>query len=339
MNFTKNKFIHTALLLCLMGLSIPVYADEESYPLDTVIWQDHNIPVCWEVDENDDMVTKNQKQFGQILVKDAVKDTWEKNSQLVFSGWEACTDQDNNGIRISLLKDINDEDGAKTKGLGNKLKGKKNGILLNNILKKWNSRCVSLYGLESCIKAIAIHEFGHALGFAHEQNRNDGPSKCPKEMRQGTNGNAIFTDWDLNSVMNYCNPKYNATELSPIDTLTVKTYYGRITNYIDDTRKIEIPVVKTEDSIYSVSLSDPDGDGWWKVDKWELTTKKSSKTATFEEDTQILTIPLAKVIEKNGHVSSLYAAFMRRRDNGEYKIVATHKVQPVPEEIKQTNSE
>jgi putative transposase len=33
-----------------------------------------------------------------------------------------------------------------------------------------------------------------------------------KEMRQGTNGNAIFTDWDLNSVMNYCNPKYNATE-------------------------------------------------------------------------------------------------------------------------------
>jgi hypothetical protein len=51
-----------------------------------------------------------------------------------------------------------------------------------------------------------------------------------------------------------------------------------------------------------------------------------------------LTIPLAKVIDKNGHVSSLYAAFMRRRDNGEYKIVATHKVQPVPEEIKQTNS-
>jgi hypothetical protein len=53
--------------------------------------------------------------------------SWEKHSQLVFSGWEACTDQDNNGIRIRLLKDINKKDGSRTQGLGNNLKGKRNG--------------------------------------------------------------------------------------------------------------------------------------------------------------------------------------------------------------------
>jgi hypothetical protein len=134
--------------------------------------------------------------------------------------------------------------------------------------------------------------------------------------------------------MNYCNPNYIVTKLSPIDILTVKTYYGRITSYNSNTLKLKIPVIKIEGLTYSASLSDPDGDGWFQVDKRELTTKKSSKLVTFEEDTKLLTIPLAKVIDKSTHVTSLYAAFLRSRDNGEFKIVVSHKIQPTPREIK-----
>jgi hypothetical protein len=101
--------------------------------------------------------------------------------------------------------------------------------------------------------------------------------------------------------MNYCNPNYIVTKLSPIDILTVKTYYGRITSYNSNTLKLKIPVIKIEGLTYSASLSDPDGDGWFQVDKRELTTKKSSKLVTFEEDTKLLTIPLAKVIDKSTH--------------------------------------
>jgi hypothetical protein len=37
-----------------------------------------------------------------------------------------------------LLKDINKKDGSRTQGLGNNLKGKRNGMKLNNIMKNWN---------------------------------------------------------------------------------------------------------------------------------------------------------------------------------------------------------
>ena len=61
---------------------------------------------------------------------------------------------------------------------------------------------------EFCIRAIAVHEFGHAIGYSHEQNRPDTPPSCD-ELPQGHNGDALFGAWDVASIMNYCNPTWN----------------------------------------------------------------------------------------------------------------------------------
>jgi hypothetical protein len=72
-----------------------------------------------------------------------------------------------------------------------------------------------------------VHEFGHALGYSHEQNRFDAPGECA-ELKQGPNGdNVSLTSYDPNSVMNYCNPVYNnAGKLSEKDIKALQILYG-----------------------------------------------------------------------------------------------------------------
>jgi len=170
--------------------------------------------VCW---ENPD--TSNVG--GRSVVKSAVENTWQANSQLMFQGWAECR-PNNHGIRIRIA-----DAGPHTKGLGRQLDGKKDGMVLNFTFGTFSTSCAKTEAKRNeCIRKIAVHEFGHALGWSHEQNRWDAPGECAQQA-QGPNGDVLLTPYDKDSVMNYCNELWNNDgQLSKYDLIALQNLYG-----------------------------------------------------------------------------------------------------------------
>ena len=196
----------------------PPQFEDFGYLLSSAVWPSAEdepaiIFVCW---ENPDESNAEARGW----VQEAVEQTWAAEAGMEFRGWRQCAEI-NRGVRILIT-----DSGPMVKALGAGLDGLENGMHLNFTFENWGQGCQEFR--KTCIRAIAVHEFGHALGFAHEQNRADVPGECAElGLEQGADGDTALTPYDPDSVMNYCSNMYaTGGALSLLDIEAVRKVYG-----------------------------------------------------------------------------------------------------------------
>jgi hypothetical protein len=285
------------------------------YAASGTLWQTRAIPVCWE------NPGANAAQRG--WVQDQVTKTWDAVSSIDFTGWGTCA-ATSSGIRINIQ-----DAGPHTKGLGTQISGVPAGMVLNFTFQSWSPACQGQE--EFCIRSIAVHEFGHALGFAHEQNRDDTPTASCKAEPQGGDGDFVIGSWDLASVMNYCNPEYNGNgNLSQTDIDAIRLVYdtgidGLIVNENDD-KCLDVSGGSYDNGAAAIAWPCHGGDNqrWDLVDRgdgmYTIVNRKSRKCL----DVAALSLDNGAVVEQWDCNGGDNQAFRVESLGGVTRLIAAH---------------
>jgi hypothetical protein len=203
----------------------PVDCDNCLVGQGDALWKTRDVEVCWEQEE---ILVPDH---GKTVVRNAIARTWGGQGVLNFVGWNDC--QDNSyGIRISVRDTYTT---PLVLQYGSFLDGFPNGMQLNfNLFEVGGyQRCFNR--ADWCIEVQAIHEFGHAIGFHHEQRRSDINDVAPTCAADHPNiaaiqNELILTEYDANSVMNYCNVRWAGYgRLSEKDIAGYKKAYAKLT--------------------------------------------------------------------------------------------------------------
>jgi Ricin-type beta-trefoil lectin domain len=178
------------------------------------LWRWPVVNVCWENPANWPTET--------AWVRTAVAQTWETASRLRFVGWGTCQ-AGMAGLHIRIA-----DQQAGTVALGSALDAVTDGMVLNFSFNNWNTNCANRR--QACISVDAVHEFGHAMGFAHEHDRPGQPAVCMQRTPGADTGTIGLDPWDPDSVMNYCNARYSSRTwpyvLGGSDVRGIQAVYG-----------------------------------------------------------------------------------------------------------------
>jgi hypothetical protein len=217
------------------------------------------VPVCWETPGFD-----REKQ----ITRAAVAGSWELWANITFSGWIACPiGGTQEFVRVHI-----GQQGPENAGAGGQ--ARVGTAALSRAIDDnpgVNLGFQANLANQGRVEYVAVHEFGHVLGFIHEQDArdNEGPARCNSGVDYNANPTAI-THYDRDSIMNYCNRDGNMTgNLSDVDIEGVQSVYGVRRQYVMPSNSCDSGPLKAVASL---------GAAWDDYGQTSLAVFRSDKT-------------------------------------------------------------
>lgn len=222
-----NRILVAALALGIASTGFAVVTAQEgtgttTAPLITEegveYWtsQGNVVPVCWET---------AGYQREKTLVQNAVEGAWEYWANIEITGWADCPTTGNaEHVRMRIAPYGTENSGAS--GSARLGVDALSSAADDNAGVRFEFRAGQAN--RGRVEYVGVHEFGHVLGFGHEQDApdNEGPARCTDTIDPDVTGVSI-TRYDRNSIMNYCNEDGNMTgRLTDTDIDGVQTVYG-----------------------------------------------------------------------------------------------------------------
>lgn len=187
-----------------------------------------DVPVCWENPGDAPGTTAAEKAAWRDARRSAVEESWGRMARVNFYGWDGTSPIDAPTRCTSGARALH--------------------VVICSLPS--DPRCPALpgsqaipggypadFGVDDAIRLnpdhpawVIVHEFGHALGYYHEEERPDAPAtatgSCSKQWWDNSTP-ATYGSYDPTGIMSYCQPPNAAPWLSPNDVASHQRFYAR----------------------------------------------------------------------------------------------------------------
>lgn len=185
----------------------------------------------------DDATAAYNQQLETVLTG-----SWEENSKIDFWGFQNCSTYTQTERDSAIGWKFSDSSTPHAAIGYERCKGKTTAtdFCVQTGPSPNTSVCRDRANFDRCFDQYAIHEFGHALGFMHGQQRMDRPCGCKGTTVEPSDATYYppmgeYGTYDYSSIMTYggdCiqgdpnSVRFGGSVLSPIDILALQAIYG-----------------------------------------------------------------------------------------------------------------